>query len=316
MSAHATTARSKGIEVSSPERSDRDSVSDGVLVPSAELLPSTLSRERFRATSKPATYSVRSEDTRRAVGPKDFEKKHPYVSLPPNVSTNKLDSIRRRMKIVKMGKGAKTSLRAELRMLYGIAVAVNFNAAKYVQTLGGSVNLSWAAIVQAVDGFANLESLFNEFFVRSITMEFVPNNKYSSNSSASGNAAGSPGDINTCGGTIYFVPHHQAAYADSATAWYQAREVKYSKYVNLGDKFKFVAKNDEKFAWDGPLGDMTTATSTMQWLTFPQVAALGGLFGLICPLDSGAAAGIGVLLENGIFGYAVLSVDLALRARI
>jgi hypothetical protein len=231
-------------------------------------------------------------------------------------TSQKLSMLRLRLKIVKMGTPKGFGLRAELRMLYGVALAVNFNAGKYTQTIGGSVNLSWSTIVQNMDGFSSLDTLFNEFFVKSLTFEFRANNKNSSNTTASASAAGSPGQLNTVGGTIYSVPHHQSAYADNGNAWYQAREVKYSKFVNLGDDWKFVAKNDEKFSWDGALGDMTTATSTMQWLTFPQVAALGGLVGVITPYLSGAAAGIGDLLENGTFGFAVVHVDVALRSRI
>lgn len=216
-----------------------------------------------------------------------------------------------------MGKGQKgAGLRAELRMLFGFPIAVNFNVNKYVQVLNGAVNLTWTNIVQNIDGFASLDSLFNEFFVRAMTLEFQPRNKYSANTTASGNAAGSPGFTNTIGGTIYAVPHHQAAYADNASAWFQAREVKYSKFVNLGDKWKLVARNDEPFSWTGPVGDMTTSVSTMQWCTFPQVGALGGTFGLVTPLPSGAASGLGDLFENGVFGDCVCHVDLALRARI
>jgi hypothetical protein len=234
------------------------------------------------------------------------------------LAASKLEQLRRRLKIVKLSGKSKSGqlLRAELRMLYGGAIAVNFNANKYTQTIAGGVNLSWSSLIQNVDGYASLDTLFNEFFIRGISIEYQPVNKSSSNSTASASAAGSPGQLNTVGATIYSIPHHQAAYADNASAYYQAREVKYSKFVNLADTWKFSVKNDEKFSWDGEVGDMTTATSMMQWCTFPQVAAYGGLIGIITPFSSGAAAGIGDLLENGVFGNAVISLDVALRARI
>jgi len=230
----------------------------------------------------------------------------------------KTDAIRRRMKVVRYSgkRGGKYTLFAELRLLYGAFVAVNFNAGKYTQTLGGSVNLSWAAIVAACDGFTNLETLFNEFFVRSITLEYQPDNMHSANTSASSSASGSPGFRNTTGATIYYVPHSQATYADNGSAFYQAREAKYSKFINLGLPWTLVAKNDEKFAWDGPLGELSTSANSQQWLTFPNVSSLGGKFGLITPYLSGAAAGIGDLFENGTFGPFVAHVDIAVRARI
>jgi len=306
---------SKGLEVSSEDSYEDVSVTLVAAPSRRRFVSRTPSESSKTKTSVPVAVPVPNA-VRRDLDSKDIERR--FLSEPVSsehiVSSDRLLSLRRRLRLVKGG--SKAGLRAEVKLYDGFSASVNSAAGKYCQFLAGSSSLLWNNILSNCDAFADLEAIFNEFFVRSITLEYQPINKSSSNSTASNSSAGNPGDINTCGATIYMVPHKQAAYSDTSTAFFQAREPKYSKYVNMAEKWKLVAKNDEKFSWDGPVGDATTAGSNMQWMTFPQAAAYGGLFALITPVSAAAAASVTQLLENGIFGFIVATVDIAVRARI
>jgi len=205
---------------------------------------------------------------------------------------------------------------AEIRCTYGGAVSVNSAANKYLQFLNGTTTQTWASILGSMDELANLQNMFNEVFVRRITLRYIPVNKFSSNSTASSNAAGSPGDLNTCAASICFLPHNQVAYVDQSSAWYQARVEIQSKTVNMAEEWSLKATNPDKFSWTDPVLDQTTSGSTMGWCSLANVSLYGGRFQLITPFPSGAAVGLGDLLESGTFGTEILEVDCCVRARI
>jgi len=197
----------------------------------------------------------------------------------------------------------------------GAQVTVNGAPGKFKQFLNGSTtSIPWNSVGSAAE-FASLDGLFDEFFVHSVTLRYFPRNKYSAQSTATSGASGSPGDLNTCAAVVYCLTHGATDYADSVTTWTAAAVARYHKFVNLGDYFRFRAKNPEKYDPKGPLGDMTTATSNMSWCQTTGAAKYGGFFGLATPAASGAAIGIGTLLEAGIFGDLLYEVDVSFRAR-
>lgn len=197
-------------------------------------------------------------------------------------------------------------------------IAVNAVAVKYLQYLdntGSLTTLTWTRIIQNLGELGALQVLFSEIFVHWIELEFYPNNKNSSNSSSSTNAAGSPGDLNTCAATIAMLPHNEATYSDLSSAFFVMRESQQSRTVNLADPFVFRGRNLERFDWKGPIGDATTAGTTMGWVALNNLATLGGRFQLATAYASGAAVGLGSLLEGGKFGILIQKVRYSLRNR-
>jgi len=227
--------------------------------------------------------------------------------------------------VLKLGPSLKTIQRGSSRLLtatldfsFGSAVLVNFNAGKYFQILnnpGSLAYLTWAFIFANLNELSALQAIFVEAFVQRCSIKYIPVNKYSANSTASANAAGSPGQLNTCMGTLSFRDHNSTKYADNSTAWYQSCQGARFKVFDLGSPMEWSTPNPEKFEWDGPIGDQTTSTSTMGWINMGNSSILGGFYQLATPYLSGAAAGIGDLLENGVFGHAIYTMRLALRSR-
>jgi len=191
---------------------------------------------------------------------------------------------------------------------------VNTGGAKYLQFIGGtSTTLPWTNVSSAAEWTA-IDAVFDEFFIRSVTLKYMPRNKYSAQSTASASATGSPGDVNTCAATVVFLHHNAAPYGDTSSTWTAACNAQQHKLVNLGDNWSFTARNPEKFSFDGPLGDQSSV-ATMGWCNIAQSGHYGGFFQLATPLASGASAGIGALLEGGVFGDFIIVYDVAFRAR-
>jgi len=214
------------------------------------------------------------------------------------------------------GRNSRRPMRADFRLVSGFQVVVNSSANKYLQFLSGTAtSLAWNLLASANE-FTSLDALFDEVFVKSVKLKFIPRNRHSAQSSAAASASGSPGDVNTVGASLHFLPHSVPAFADNSINWSQSQTVEQSKFVDLGSPFEFTAINHERFAWDGPEGDQTSAQATQGWLNFTRVSTnLGGNFYLSTPVASGAAAGIGVLLEGGIFGDLLVEWNIAVRAR-
>jgi hypothetical protein len=198
---------------------------------------------------------------------------------------------------------------------FGGQIIVNSSAAKYLQFLNGVTQLTWGSILGSLPELTSLDSLFDEFFCRKMRLHFHPRNMHSANSTASATAAGSPGDLNTCGATIVGLPHAASPYTDSNMSWINMSASERKKFVNLGASWSFSFPNPEKFSWDGPVGDQTTSFMTMSWCSFTAIAKHGGFFQIATPAASGASAGIGSLLEGGIFGDYIIECHVACRAR-
>jgi len=213
------------------------------------------------------------------------------------------------------GKMSTRGLHYRNKIYQGCQIVVNSAAAKYLQFINGSsTKITWNQVGSASE-FTSLDAIFDEFYIRSVTLRYIPRNHYSAQSTASSSATGSPGDLNTCAATLVGLPHNGAAYADSSTAWVIMLAAQHKKFVDMGAPWIYKFANPEKFAWDGPLGDMATSNSTMMWCQNSNTSAYGGLFQLATPAASGAAIGIGTLLENGIFGDLIIEYDVCWRAR-
>jgi len=208
-------------------------------------------------------------------------------------------------------------LHTTLYCSYGVNISVNSAAAKYLQFIGGGTGLFVNSIVNSTE-WASLGSIFDEFFVHEMELSYIPVNKYSANTIANQGvsaAAGQPGFVNTIGANIFGLQHNQPLYADSSSVWFVSSIATDSRWVNLGDSFKFTWKNYEKFSWSGPEGDTSTAAMTQSWLNLANVAKYGGYVSIATPEASGAAAGLGALTENGVFGHCLVRYKVSFRAR-
>lgn len=213
-------------------------------------------------------------------------------------------------------KGMSDGRFGTFRSAVGFNVVVNSVAAKYIQFMGTNPTLGWNGIINNMAELADFDAIYDEIFVHWVELRFQPVNKNSSNATASGNATGSPGFVNTLGATVVFLPNNSAAYSDASTAWSAMAAAAQHKLVNMADSWTFKGKNTSKFSWDGPLGDQTSTNATMEWTNIATINnQLGGRFQLATPEPSGAAAGIGTLVEGGLFGHVLCVAEFSMRAR-
>jgi hypothetical protein len=183
---------------------------------------------------------------------------------------------------------------------------------------GSSSNstLAWNQVGNASE-FTTLDAIFDEFFVRSSRLRLFPSNKYSAQGPASfatATAAGSPGTLNTCAATLIWLPHAGVTFSSSAGAWVNARSAETSIAFETGDCAILSAKNTEKFAWDGPLGDPVSA-STQSWCMNSNSAKYGGTHQLVLAHSSGASVSAGLFPEGAQMGDWLLEFIVAWRAR-
>lgn len=267
------------------------------------------------------THETKSSDSLRAEKQGSDEK-----SITASTAGGAASSTRARLMLMQVKVKAVPASRGNLlgrvmtlRSYWTFGVSVNSVAAKYIQMMNNTTLLSWAGIVSNLAEFSSFATFYDELFVHSIVVEFYPVNKNSANYAGNGllaTAAGAPGFPNTCGATIGFIPHNAGTYSDSAIVWASMRCLAQSKGVDLADDWKFKATNPERFDWMGPLGDSSSATASMGWLNLASVSSkLGGSFQLSTPEPSGAAAGIGTLVEGGVFGHCIAKATVSLRSR-
>jgi len=188
------------------------------------------------------------------------------------------------------------------------------SAAKYLlATVGGTVNLTVANCLSLTSEISSWITLFDEIFCHGVSIHFEPRNQFSSNSSSSTNAAGSPGDLNTLGVVVAAVQHNQTAYSDASTAVAAMLASETMKIANLAKGWTFRWRNIEKYDPDGPV--INTSGVSQSWINTTQTANYGGLVQFATTAASGASVGLGTLLENGIFGDLYYVCDISLRFR-
>jgi len=187
-------------------------------------------------------------------------------------------------------------------------VTYNAAAGKYIQTFNTAATYPILNVGSAVE-FSTLDALYDECFVHYADFQAVPRNVY--NTSAYCTADGDFKNGGTCGATVVGMQHNAAAYGDGVNAWINMLTQQQHAVVDLGKPWKFRWTNIEKFSWDTPLGDQTTAASTQGWCQNSLVATkYGGYLQLATPLATGAALGIGNLVEGS------TPCDIAIRFRI
>lgn len=217
------------------------------------------------------------------------------------------------------GKGTRPYLRMVVRDVFADELACNNASGKYLCVLSSATTRSWTSLLSNLLELSSYQALFQELFVRQIEVWYEPNNMNSSNLSASSSAAGSPGQLNTCGAVFVFLPDNVPPLSDLSTAFQKAMLQRQHKVFNMAERFRHVFSNPTKFDWNGPLADQASGTTDMGWMSFTQAISntkLGGMFQVPCCYATGAATGIGDLLDAGKLGFIFYRVTLALRVRV
>jgi len=193
-------------------------------------------------------------------------------------------------------------------------IIANSGLGKYLQFWSASSTLLWSSVSSAAE-FTTLDVLFDEFFIHSVRIHYIPHNRGSSNTSASSSSSGSPGDLNTCAAICSCLYHNAAPYGDTSGAFANMSVARTHKLVDLGTRFNFHCPNIERFDPSGPIGDQSTATSTMGWCQISAVAKYGGTIQISTPVATANAAATNTILAGGVFGDTLVEFDISWRAR-
>jgi len=240
------------------------------------------------------------------------EEKKGYVLVPVESKTVAIHEAEKAFLRTVLGAGTKgQGLRLTLRTNVTSNIIVNSAAVKYRQFMDGNSNFAFARLAGAAE-FASLDVLFDQVFIHSVTFRYKSRNKYSGTLQSSGTAA----DLSTCIATLYFLGWNSADYADSSSLQANATSAATHKVVNLAENFTWVVPNPTKFSWSTDVMDQTSGLTGMGWCWFNLVSSkYGGFCGCATPVPSGAAIGIGTLLEGSIFGDYTAEFLVSVRQR-
>jgi len=196
-------------------------------------------------------------------------------------------------------------------LVRGVFNTVNSANGKYAWALvpGSADPFTMTQIVNAA-GWTQLSALFDEFFIESCTMTQEPLNQFSSLYVSGGSGANLSTEMAVVVGL-----QHSLTIGDSGTAFQTAALEPEHKVVNSARPFKFRWRNLEKFAWDGPLGDQSTTTSTQSWCTVANSGKYGGLISAFFPSISAAAATPTAFLTSQTIGTAIYRFKVHFRLR-
>lgn len=221
------------------------------------------------------------------------------------------DAMSQRLKmLVKSGLSGKSGLHWDGH-LWGLGVVATVNAnGKYIFNIGGA-NTYPVLNVGGAPEFSALDAIYDEFFVKSMTMIYEPQNQLGGSIPATGAAS----DANNALAAWAGLQHNAGPYVDSSTFVANCLAARYHKVTNFGRRSSFVWKNVEKFAWDAPLGDQSTAGSSQTWCQNTLSAKYGGFvqFGSVIP--TAAAASATALPTSLNLGHCIVDFHVCFRAR-
>lgn len=209
-------------------------------------------------------------------------------------------------------KGSQYGRFATFQASYGFVLLTNGTNTKTLCQLDGvTTGKTWASIVASMTEIAQFDAIFDEIFVHKIVLHYIPLNQY--NFSAT---VGTSGNLQDCAATIVCQPNNAAAYVDAASTWYAMRSAPQSRTFNLGTSLVFAGKNNAKFAWDGPMGDQSSAHTTQEWINIGNIStAMGGLFQIASARASTTVASTTTFGLGDALGDVVADVVFSMRAR-
>jgi len=216
--------------------------------------------------------------------------------------------------LLQLGNGKKggRGMYYRTKLHYGGFMDTNSAAGKYlIQFPGGATQGTFPVnLIQNGGEWTSFNSVFEEFFIHSVVLRFMPNNMYLQNyiNSTSTN-------LQTCMAVLACYQHDQAAPTDGSSTFYQMQNSPQSKVVHTGKPFSITWKNIEKFDKNGTVGDATTAQHSQAWLNMADVAKYGGYIGGALPYPTNAAAGSMQFVANVQFGVILCAWDVSFRYR-
>jgi len=197
----------------------------------------------------------------------------------------------------------------QCRVAVNTVCGTNSSTGKYLGFFASSTTLKWGALSNNAE-FSALDTLFDEVFIRAVTIRYLPRNRYQGMSSTIAT------DLNNCAGTIVGMPHATGVYTDSSGAWAAMVSATQHRVINTADPFTFRMTNPESFSWNGPLGDQSTSASTMSWCILPNVGTYyGGYFQWAFAAATATSAAPTTLVASAVLGDMMVYWDIALRAR-
>jgi hypothetical protein len=209
-------------------------------------------------------------------------------------------------------KRSKGGMRASMVLYDGKFLAVNGTNAKYqLAMIPGTSNTYGIAQVQNCAEWASIAALFEDVFVEKVVMRYVPQNKYSAISGSAGTLV----NLNTGMAVIGAKQHATAGITDSASAFIQECEVQQHKIVDLGEDWSFAWRNVEKFSWDGPVTDLTTATTVQSWCPVASINKYGGYFEAFVPSVCAATGAVNTYQTAANLGVVVYAFHCHFRYR-
>jgi hypothetical protein len=207
---------------------------------------------------------------------------------------------------------APRGLQYRLSLFDGKFVATNGTAGKYAFALSPGVSDSWSVHnVSSCPEWTNLANIFDEFFVRKVTFHYRPVNKYS----GVGGSAGVLVNLNHTMMVWVGLQHDNGLYTDSSSAFINCAHSQNKLIGNSAEQMRFVWKNVEKFAWDGPVGDQTTANMTQSWCITGSPSKYGGFIQAFSPSVTSASPGVASFAVNSNVGTILVEYDVCFRVR-
>jgi hypothetical protein len=192
---------------------------------------------------------------------------------------------------------------------YGYYVGTNASAAKYSLTFGGNQALP-TTDVQNSGEWTSFNSVFEEFFIHKMTLQFQPSNQF-----LAGYVNVTSTNLQSSMMVLAAYQHNQTAPTDASSNFYQYLNSSQSRVAHTARPWKFVWKNIEKFTKDGTVGDGTTTTHTQAWLNIGSVARYGGAIYACTPYATSAAPSAVLYPEAVELGFVTVTYDVSFRYR-
>jgi len=205
--------------------------------------------------------------------------------------------------------------RFECKLFLLISYGTNSANGKYLMSIGGLVNGYGVNQVANAAEFTALSSIFDEVFIKRMTLRLIPNNLRSGSIVGAGLPAGTPGYTNTTMAVLSALQHNQSPYSDLAET---VANMCASPHMlkSSSETMNFSWKNCERFDWKGPLGDSSTNLCSQGWLNFGVVGAkMGGYIQGSFWTPTAAAAGANVLPTSITLGGCLAEWDCCFRSR-
>jgi len=209
---------------------------------------------------------------------------------------------------------SRAGMRFSTKLSFNCTLAANSGLGKYLQFMNGVSAPHWGDLVGSISEFVTLDAIFDEFWVKSVEIRYIPRNSYQQNSAAS-SASGAPGDLNTCAAMLIWLPYVPAAYSDASTA-FQAMAVATQHHLfDLAKPTEFTAHNPVTFDWGAQVGEQSASYADMGWNEIALPTKLGGFWQVSTPVPTAATAAVNTLVASGVFGDVLMIWDMAFRSR-